>query len=75
MVDYTLNMHIVDKVDLLLSCEGSLRKKDIARINSYYMYLVKKGFRPSFLEFSHTMLRQMVADIKSSKCHDPMHCD
>ncbi|XP_063597902.1 piggyBac transposable element-derived protein 4-like [Penaeus indicus] len=83
VVDYTRKMRIIDKADMLLSCVDSLRKSikwykilffhivDMARLNSYYMYLVKTGNRPSFLEFNHTMLHQMLVRYREQQVRTP----
>ena len=72
--DYTMKMRIVDKADMLISCVECLRKSvkwykklffhivDMARLNAYYMYLVKTGNRPPLLDFSLAMLHQMIAE-------------
>jgi len=84
VVDYTQKMRIIDKADMLLSCVESLRKSikwykknfffrivDMARLNPYYMYLVKTGIMPSFLEFSHTMIHQMLARYREQQVPRP----
>lgn len=72
VVDYTQKMRLVDKADMLISSIQCVRKTlkwykklffhmlDMCMLNSYYMYLVKTGKKPPLLDFSLTVIRQMI---------------
>lgn len=72
VLEYTQKMRLVDKADMLISNIQCVRKSlkwykklffhllDMAILNSYYMYLVKTGRKPPLLDFSLTVIRQMI---------------
>lgn len=72
VVDYTQKMRLVDKADMLISSVQCVRKSlkwykkfffhllDMVILNSYYMYLIKTGKKPPLLDFSLSVIRQMI---------------
>lgn len=72
VVDYNINMRLVDKSDCQLASLECVRKTskwyhklfyhiiDISMLNAYNMYLVKTGKRPKLREFSYNVVYQLL---------------
>ena len=80
VLEYTNKVRLIDKADMMMATVNSLRKSttwykklffhilDMALLNSYYMFLVKTGKKPPFLDFSKSVIRQLLM-----KCSKPKH--
>ena len=72
VLDYTLNMRLVDKSDMMIGTIDCLRKSlkwyrklffhllDVTLLNAYYLYLVKTGNKPSLRKFGYQVIFQLL---------------
>ncbi|XP_069183609.1 piggyBac transposable element-derived protein 4-like [Procambarus clarkii] len=72
VIDYSMNMRLVDKCDMMLGAVECVRKSvkwmkkfffhltDVAVLNCFNIYLVKSGKRPSIWTFSVAVVSQLL---------------
>nr|XP_045596259.1 piggyBac transposable element-derived protein 4-like isoform X1 [Procambarus clarkii] len=72
VMDYNINTRLVDKCDMMMSTVECIHKTvkwpkkmffhlvDITMLNSYNMYLVKTGHKPTFRVFSFSVVTQLL---------------
>lgn len=79
VLEYNMNMGLVDKADMQLSFVESARKSikwykkfffhllDVSVLNSYLIYQVKTGKKPQLSEFRINLIRQIIEEFKITR--------